>query len=330
MSVTPSNKEAKKKKKKKKSAAIVSIDDIDSSREDLHTDSHENQQTFPISDSNFQTSYSKKTTKIGHSRSSSYPGKIKLDVEDVASTNEAISNGFSREMSLSDDSISKWTENNSAELYNKIVASGLSKCTTYAQSVETIEEQDEKHIESTASHVSDEQNVESHEESTLVSNNTFKDNLTDFISHENTTEQTSLPIESKDENLTEILSHENITLQSGIPKESEKESSIFSFKSLISRKPLSSFKGYNEENPGTSKDKNDENLDTSGSKDELDLLSSSVSKESESLLLMGGDNGLLPISDNKTQEKSESSSREYFEDGEEDRNSSKDSVSLSR
>lgn len=272
-----SNKKVKKKKKKK-SAAIVSIDDfedVDSSREDL-----------PTSDStDFQPSQSqlKKTAKPGHSRSSSYPGKIKVEFPDTGMSNTPNSHGFSREMSLSDDSIAKWTDTNSEEL-NYIVYPELNK-TIYTQSVETIEEKDEKHVEIVMDH-------KNNKDSLLIS----KDS-------------------SKQENFNEVSG----STVHNIPQiKSEKESSLFSFKSFKSKK--------------TKTIVDEESIDVSGPSEE-DMLSSSVSKESDILVVMGGEDGLLPLTQSKLEERTDiENTLEESErhDGEEEKNSSKDSVSLSR
>ncbi|KAK3705190.1 hypothetical protein QZH41_013986, partial [Actinostola sp. cb2023] len=290
---TTSSKETKKKKKKKKSAAIVSIDDMDSSKEDIYVDSREGSQDFPISDSS--DFHPRHSSKPGHSRSSSYPGKIKLEESDDSGTNVSTSRGFSREISVSDDSILKWTDN-SGELYEQVVCPGFSKSSSCGQSVDTIDENDERHIESmTDDIVLEEKNEQRNSGSGLV----------DLDSGSN--------FESKDKSWTEILNNEQSPeLSPSTNSDTGKGKTFFSIRSFKSRKSKRN-SDSNEETPG---------IDISETKEE-DLLSSSVTRESDGLLVMGGDDGLLPVTGNRNQE------RQGYLDGEEDKNSSKDSMSLS-
>jgi hypothetical protein len=332
----------KKKKKKKKSAAIATIDEGDRSNQGSTEELCHNTKDFPLSDaSTFHPKQSQKTTKQGHSRSSSYPGKIKLETEisdENSGTSLPKSNAFgfgfgfgfgrqknSREISLSDTSLAeesksdvKWTDD--SEENERIVKPHLAKSISFGQYVDTIEEKDEQQGEEPKDPGTS-SSLDIHGNMVVMET----DNKIGNLDKGSDIEYGSALLDYPDK---KTKYHESVGVQD--VSNNEKQKGLFSIRSFKQSKP--------RQNINTNKIEKRESLDESDLSSQ-DISSSSVSKDEDTLLVMGGDDGLMLLVEHRTHENSSKSSlmdkveaqgsQDSAED-KEDRDSSKDSVSLSR
>ena len=226
--------------------------------------------------------------------------------------------GILREISLSNTSLMEdnksnvtWTNNSEEENYKNISKPHLIKTPSFCQFVDTIEEKDEL--------LNHEVKVSGTSLSGTHSNNA--------VTMERDKDQDKGIVVGSCRDNSQFETKEFGSQDINFSKNDNKQEDLFAIKS---------FRQSKQSQNSTPTDDNKRQALEESELGNQDILSTSVSKDEDTLLVMGGEDGLMPLGEHKTIK-----TRDFLadqpqvtenQDGEEkeDRDSSKDSVSLSR